>query len=191
MTDLTQLNDEQIAARVQRGDIEAFGALVQRYDAKISRYGMRFLGDDEEARDVAQEIFIKAYVNIRSFDLTRKFSPWLYRIAHNEFVNALKQRKRGNTSFIDLDELYAGPASKETADAPARRAEIRVLLEKRLKDLAPRYREPLILYYFEELDYGEIADVLHIPVSTVGVRLKRGRESLKKTLGEEWNLKDI
>lgn len=191
MTDMPQQTDEEIASRVQHGDTDAFGALVERYDAKIARYARRFLSDEEGAKDVVQEVFIKAYVNIRSFDPARKFSAWLYRIAHNEFVNELKRMRREPVSFIDLDELYGGPASPQTSDAPARRAEVRRQLEKHLRDLGPRYREPLVLYYFEELEYGEIADILHIPVSTVGVRLKRGREALKKAMGGEWDPKGL
>lgn len=182
--------DEEIASCVQRGDIDAFGALVGRYGAKIDRYARRFLADDEGAKDAAQEVFIKAYVNIRSFDPARRFSSWLYRIAHNKLVNELKRRKREPISFLDFDELYpAGPVS--AADAPARRAEVRMMLEDHLRDISPRYREPLVLYYFEGLEYGEIADVLRIPVSTVGVRLKRGRETLKKAMGDEWRPENL
>ncbi len=89
---MAEETDEMIASRVQAGDSEAFGELVERYQEKLLRYARKFLFDLDEARDPVQDVFIKAYQNIQSFDATRRFSPWIYRIAHNEFVNALKQR---------------------------------------------------------------------------------------------------
>src|SRR5258708_4917322 len=88
------LTDEQLASRVQKGDPESFRVLMVRYEPKMTRYAKRFLFASDEAKDLLQEIFIKAYVNIRSFDIDRRFSPWIYRIAHNEFVNALKKKKK-------------------------------------------------------------------------------------------------
>src|SRR3954470_6961664 len=96
--------DEQIALAVQSGRSEKFGELVERYEAKLLRYARKFLLDPEDAQDIVQDIFIKAYENLQSFDATRRFSPWIYRIAHNEFVNALKKRESRKTIFtIDFD----------------------------------------------------------------------------------------
>lgn len=134
-----------------------------------------------------QEIFIKTYVNIRSFDLDRRFSPWIYRIAHNEFVNALKKKKkeRGNISLFFVDLLFPHPIAKETADEGSSRREIKEVLGGSLEKIDAKYREPLVLYYLEDMDYKEIADILHIPVSTVGVRLQRGKTLLRKLVKEE------
>lgn len=176
--------DEDIAAEVQKGNGEAFQALVERYEQKIGRYARRFLFDGDEAKDLVQEVFIKAYMNIKGFDTDRRFSPWLYRIAHNEFVNALKKKKkdRANVSLFDLDVLLPSVrlTAKETADSGFNRHELKKLLEGSLDRIPQKYREPLVLYYFEEMDYKEIADVLRIPVSTVGVRLQRGKMMLRK-----------
>ncbi|MBI4708671.1 MAG: RNA polymerase sigma factor [Candidatus Portnoybacteria bacterium] len=174
----TQKTDEEIARFVQSGDIEAFGLLVKRYEAKLKRYGRRFLsGDQAGVEDVVQEAFLKAYENIRSFDSSKKFSPWLYRIAHNEFVNVLRKKKP--LLFFGTDIFFPHPIAKEQADKEANFQETRKLIDKCLKGLDLKYKEPLILYYFEELDYKEIADILRIPISTVGVRLKRGKELIK------------
>jgi RNA polymerase sigma-70 factor (ECF subfamily) len=155
---------------------------MERYEPKMTRYARRFLFDSDDAKDLVQDVFIKAYVNIKSFDTDRRFSPWLYRIAHNEFVNALKKRtkERGNISLFDFDVLFPHLSAKETADSPSRQHELKTMLERSLNEIPEKYREPLMLYYFEELDYKEIADVLRIPVSTVGVRLQRGKAMLKK-----------
>ena len=168
--------------RVQKGDIESFRILVERYEAKIARYAKRFFFDGDEGKDIVQDVFIKAYVNIQSFDTSRRFSPWIYRIAHNEFVNNIKrrQKERENVSIFDFDLLFPHLVAKETADDGFNKAEVKRMLDQSLNKLNEKYKEPLVLYYFEDMDYREIADVLHIPVSTVGVRLQRGRAMLKK-----------
>jgi len=180
MAGMDQVTDEEIARQVQSSNAEAFGVLVGRYEQKMKRYARKFLLASEED-DLVQEVFIKAYVNIQSFDVARKFSSWLYRIAHNEFINALRKRGRMPvTAFFDFDAVFPHPVARETADGALNRAELKQMVEKGLENLNPRYREPLVLYYFEEMDYKNIADVLHIPVSTVGVRLRRARAILKQ-----------
>ncbi|SRR5258708_4583832 len=179
-------SDEGVAKRVQAGDVESFRILVERYAPKMTRYARRFLFGTEESKDLIQDVFIKAYVNIRSFDSTKRFSPWLYRIAHNEFVNALKkkQKEKRNVSIFDFDILFPHPAAKETADENINHEELKAVLERSLNQLDSKYKEPLVLYYFEEMDYKAIADILRIPISTVGIRLQRGKTMLKKLYGQ-------
>jgi len=180
-TDMQEKTDEEIALRVQAGEQDAYGDLISRYEAKLMRYARKFLSDKEDATDIVQDIFIKAYENIQSFDATRRFSPWIYRIAHNEFVNALKKKATRRIVFtIDMDTLFPHLASSETADSAALERDMRETLEKHLEGVSMKYREPLVLYYLESLDYKEISEILQIPVSTVGVRLARGRASLQK-----------
>lgn len=180
--------DEALAIAVQAGERESFGLLVERYEEKISRYGRKFLSDSEHITDLVQEIFLKAYVNIQSFDATRSFSPWLYRIAHNEFVNAL--RKRASASFLSLDwspDIFLPQlVAEEEADQEAEQRILRGALESSLNLLDDKYREPIVLSYFQDLTYQEIADVLQIPISTVGVRLTRGKALLKKLYQEKY-----
>ena len=84
-----KISDEKIAARVQEDEIEAFGILVERYEVKMLRYGKKFLTQYEDIEDAVQDVFIKAYTNIQSFNTSMSFSPWLYRIAHNTFINVI------------------------------------------------------------------------------------------------------
>jgi len=181
---MAEKSDEEIAAQVQGGNEESFGILIGRYEAKLARYARRFLLGKEDAKDLLQEIFVKAYVNIKSFDVKRKFSPWIYRIAHNEFINAIQKRERFPSISLDPDILFPHPVAKETADSPSKKKELRDLLQRSLDKIDAKYREPLVLYYFEDMDYKQISEVLQIPVSTVGVRLKRGRAALKESVGE-------
>jgi len=174
-----RLIDEEVVRMVQAGKIESFGILVKRYQAKMLRYARRFLFNYHDIEDLVQEVFIKAYTNIQSFDASKKFSAWLYRIAHNEFINAIKKKGKEPMPFFDLDILLPRLASKDEADKKTNQREICQMIEQCLDKLDFKYREPLILYYFEELTYREIADVLRIPVPTVGVRLKRAKKSIK------------
>ncbi|MEY4747258.1 MAG: hypothetical protein RLZZ416_307 [Candidatus Parcubacteria bacterium] len=177
---MSEESDEQIAGSVQSGDIERFGELIERYQAKLMRYARKFLRDPEDAADIVQDIFIKAFENIQSFDAARRFSPWIYRIAHNEFVNALKKRASARISFgFDADTLFPHLPAPEETDSATLDRDLRSILEAHLDELDSKYREPLILYYFESMDYREISDILAIPVSTVGVRLARARERLR------------
>mgnify|MGYP001560506592 CR=1 FL=1 len=179
---LSEKTDEEIAARVQGGDVESFGLLVERYEPKLMRYARKFLLATEDAQDVIQEVFIKSYSNIQGFDVARKFSSWIYRIAHNEFINAGKRRSRlaGFTLNFDIDLLLPYAVAEETADGMTQKRELRELLDQSLEKLTPKYREPLVLYFFEEMDYQQISEVLQIPISTVGVRLQRGKAMLRK-----------
>ncbi len=172
--------DEEIVAMVQSGDLESFGILVERYEDKLKRYAKKFLVGIEDIEDIVQEIFIKAYTNIKSFDRDKKFSSWIYRIAHNELVNLLKKKERAPLFFFDADTIFPHPVSEEKADKKTRQDEIKTIIERCLDQIPIKYREPLILFYFEELGYGEIAEIMHLPLSTVGVRLKRGKKMIKK-----------
>lgn len=173
-------SDEAIALRVQRGDVEAFSTLVSRYQSRLERYARKFIRDADEGKDVVQEAFIKAFENIQGFDASRRFSPWLYRIAHNELVNALKKKARGPVFGIDLDVVFPYLTANEMADERALENDLRRELDRYLEKLDPKYREPLVLYYFEELSYKDMADILQIPTSTVGVRIARGKALLRK-----------
>ncbi|MBI2052569.1 MAG: RNA polymerase sigma factor [Candidatus Sungbacteria bacterium] len=172
--------DEEIAAGVKRGDTESFSLLVERYEAKITRYGRKFISDAEDIKDLVQDIFIKAYVNIQSFDADRKFSPWIYQIAHNEFINLLKKKIKSPIIFFGFDIIFPHPAAPENPIDELEKKNLKPILDKCLTELRPKYREVLVLYFFEDLSYKEISEILKIPSATVGVRLRRGKIQLKK-----------
>ncbi|MDO8424981.1 MAG: RNA polymerase sigma factor [bacterium] len=172
------VTDESLVACVRSGDTVAYGSLMERYMARMQRYIRKFLFGHEDAEDIAQEVFTKAYVHLNQFDASRSFSTWLYRIAHNECINAIKRKQREPIPFFDPDTLFPHPVARETPRDHVERVELRMLVETSLEQLAPKYREPVVLYYFEERSYREIADIMRIPVATVGVRLARARTLL-------------
>jgi len=182
---LAKKTDEDVAALTQKGNSQAFGVLVDRYENKMLRYGRKFLFNYEDIEDAVQLVFIKAFTNIKSFNVNRKFSSWLYRIAHNTFINVIKKKKREPLSFFEPDTYLfhniKDNRSLEELDVKDMRQELEACLDK----IDAKYREPLVLYYFEEKDYKEIADIMRIPVSTVGIRLKRGKKNMKAILDKK------
>ncbi len=175
--DSTVLKDEEAARRVQSGDRESFGLLVERYEAKLTRYGRRFLSRKEDITDIVQDVFISAYQNMQSFDASQRFNPWIYRIAHNAFVNALRKNERTPIG-IDFDTLISHPVYDDPAESEREQRDMRTMIDRGLEKLKPKYREVLVLHYLEELSYKDIADVLSVPQGTVGVRLRRAKEAL-------------
>jgi RNA polymerase sigma-70 factor (ECF subfamily) len=180
MEDLGRKTDEELAALVQGKNEAAFGVLMNRYQPKLLRYGRRFLSESAPIEDAVQEVFIKTYENMLSFDTARPFSPWIYRIAHNLFANTLRKNSRQPFITVDLDLFSTHTAYEIDPAGDEEREEVRALVERGLKTLPPIYREVLVLYYLEEFSYQEIAEVLRVPLGTVGIRLRRAREALKK-----------
>lgn len=170
--------DEAVAARVQNGDTEAFGILVDRYEEKMSRYAHRFLAHYADREDAVQDVFLRAYERIQSYRSTERFSPWLYRVAHNVYVNLIRARGREKVRFVDLDTLF--PAGIPEEPQPALPTVPN--LEPLLAQLDVKYREVIVLFYYEEKSYEDIASILQIPKATVGVRLARARTALKKLI---------
>lgn len=176
--------DEEIAVAVQGGDVEQYGILMNRYEAKLARYGRRFLQDPDDLTGLVQDIFVKAYRNIQSFNANERFSPWIYRIAHNEFVSELRRRGSRPSLVPDFDTLLAHARATDTEGELREHAEMRALIERGLARLPLQHREVLILYYFESLRYEDIADILKVPMGTVAARLSRAKAALKKVAPE-------
>lgn len=172
--------DEKIAGFVQSGQEDFFGVLMDRYKSKMLRYAKRFLFNSTSAEDLVQDVFVNAYVNINGFDTSKKFSPWLYRIAHNYFVNEIKKRNRNPLIFLDLDTLLPHLPHEEGPVVEAIDKELKEELEICLDKIDLKYKEVLILYFFEGLSYKEIAEILHIPTNVVGVRINRGKKMIKR-----------
>lgn len=176
------MTDETVVQQVIQGDIDAYGELMQRYEAKLHRYVVYLIHDQIAAQDVVQDAFIKAYQNLRSFNPSYKFSSWIYRIAHNEAMNAVK--KLGRTSDQDIallpDDSYDAQLD-EIMDKQILKAHVHGCLAK----LEPKYREVVQLVYLEQLKYEEVSDVLHIPTSTVGVWLSRAKVKLRGVCTQE------
>lgn len=183
MQDLQQLSDESLATNLQAGNKQAFEILIDRYQEKMSRYAKRFFADKADVEDLVQDVFLKVYVNINSYNNSQRFSPWIYRIAHNTFVNKIAWKSVRKLVSIDTDEIFTlSLASPENVERESIKREEREQMEKHLQKLDEKYRTPIFLFFYEELSYEEIAEVLKIPINTVGIRILRGKDKLKKLL---------
>jgi RNA polymerase sigma-70 factor (ECF subfamily) len=112
----------------------------------------------------------------------QRFSPWIYRIAHNTFINNIKKNSRGPLFLFDFDTILAHTPNEDNTVRESEKREMSELIDRGLNKLKPNFKEIIILYYLEELSYKEISDILRIPIGTVGIRIKRAKEALKKVL---------
>ena len=178
------LSDSDVVALVIDGDTDFFRVIMERYEAKLMRYSLYLLKDYDVASDVVQDTFIKSYVNLRSFKLGKPFSPWIYRILHNGAMNAIKSGKK-TCSLGAIDEIGDSFINSFNTDAVIDKK----LLDKKVRaclgKISIKYQEVLELSFFENLKYEEISDILHIPTSTVGVRIRRAKEALRKICQKE------
>jgi RNA polymerase sigma-70 factor (ECF subfamily) len=181
---MQDIKDELVAKKVQEGETELYGILIERYEEKLKRYASKFIQSKDDVTDIVQDVFTKAFINIQGYDSNQAFSSWVYRIAHNECVNHIKKRKFKPFSFFDfeVDEILPQFRAKEETDSETSQKLDKKLLDEALKDLDPKYREIIVLHYYEELSYKAIGTILHIPTTLVGVRLKRAREAVEKAL---------
>ncbi len=126
---------------------------------------------------------------MQSFDSAQKFSPWIYRIAHNAFVNGLRRQSNNPLLFVDFNTFLAHPVYEDPKDTEFEQEKMRTMIDRGLEQLSAKYREVLILYYLEEMSHKDIAEVLQVPVGTVGIRAKRAKEALRavyKTMNLEY-----
>lgn len=183
MSTKPELTDEQLVLAVREKDKELYSEIIKRYSKKIGHYLCNFIKDEDERQDVIQLVFIKAYRNLYDFDANRRFSPWLYRIAHNEALNYLKKYKK-ESLFLDEKEWEVAD-EKFDLDEKIDSKILKTKIEKGLLKLKDKYREALLLYFFEQKTYEEIGDILQVPRNTVGVFIMRGKKALKEILKNE------
>src|SRR3989442_2466223 len=164
--------DREVIERVVEGDSEAFNILIRRWERPIYNFIVRMIGDRDEAMDLSQDCFLKAYRELRTLKDRDRFSSWLYRIAHNACLSQI--RKNHGKTWVELDpELGAAESRPET----------RLAVEKALGQLPPDQREAVVLKVFQSLKFEEIAAIQDAPISTVKSRLYMGFEKLRAILG--------
>jgi RNA polymerase sigma-70 factor, ECF subfamily len=181
--------DEELIARVLAGDEYAYGTLVERYRDYVYTIAVRIVGGDEDAEDVAQEAFVRAYRALPRFRGDSKFSSWLYRIATNRALTHLKRRKRRAVT-VDIDagphvEAHAlddGSAEERSPEARIRGEEFSRAVREAVAELPEQYRVVVTLFYLEERSYKEVAATLGIPMGTLKTHLHRARALLREVL---------
>ncbi len=187
MVDAATWDEAAVLGDACLGDRQAFGVLVRRYQRQAYAVAYSFVGNREDALELAQESFARAYKAMDRFDSTLPFYPWLYRIIKNTCLNHLKKRnRRGEVSLEGMQESGFDVASAtESPDNSLHRHDLRAKLSAALATLPGEHREILVLRHFQELSYREIAECLGIPQGTVMSRLHAARKNLRVRLDDE------
>lgn len=176
--------DNVLVKKVIEGDKELFGLIVDRYEKPLNRYALRYVRNETGAADVVQEVFIKAYINLRSFKQTKKFSSWIYRITHNEAISYMRKHKKEVTTSDE--DWFDNLADDRTAIEDIIDREIEAQkIKKLLMHLKDKYREPLLLFAIDNKSYEEISEILHLPINTIGTRINRAKSQLRDILDKE------
>lgn len=177
------MSDEQIAQKL-RGDTQFLGILIDRYEAKLGAYIRRkSSASADDIKDILQNVFIKVYKNIYDFDPGLTFSSWIYRITRNEMIDWYRREKRTPHLSLEGSEALLATIAEETDIAEYVAGEhFQKAFAKAVDTLPDKYRDVVILRFFEEKTYEEIADILTIPPGTVAIRISRAKILLQEKL---------
>ena len=169
------------------GNQDYFLCLMKRYEKKLLSYLKRLTSERvEDLEDMLQEIFIKVYLNLNEFDQSLKFSSWIYRISHNHAISHYRKKQTRPEIIDDEDDrIMSSIADEFDIKRELDQTILRNKINKALDSMDVKYKEVIILKYFEEKDYTEICDILKKPIGTVGTLLSRAKNNLKKKLSED------
>jgi RNA polymerase sigma-70 factor (ECF subfamily) len=176
--------DAELASKAKRGDVEAFGKLVERFKERAYMIALGFVGNPDDAMDLSQEAFVKAFKAMRTFKDGADFYPWFYAVLRNTCFNFLRRRKTRKESSLDAAQEY-GFDVVDGAPGPSasfERGELRAIVRAEIDRLAPVHKEVILLRHYELLSYKEMAEVLGCPIGTVMSRLYAARQALKARL---------
>jgi len=180
-------DDRALVMRAKQGEIEAFEQLVERYKRKAYFIALSFVGNQEDALDISQDSFVKAFRSLKRFKEECSFFPWFYAIVKNNSLNHLRRvRRRGETSLDELQESgFQILDSKAQPDEAADRTDLHEKVRDAIRLLSVEHREIILLRHFQGMSYKEIAAALQCPQGTVMSRLHAARQSLKLLLQSE------
>ena len=174
------VEDTDLIRQAARGEVEAYNLLVSRWEKRVYNYLLRITANREDALDLTQDVFLKAYQNLRKLDDPARFAPWLYRIAHNEAYSMFRKRRPAT----DVEELE--PESTDTGimvgGSSVFPIELSLAVATALERLSPEQREAVVLKIYQGFKFEEMAEILSCPVSTVKSRLYAALELLKADL---------
>jgi RNA polymerase sigma-70 factor (ECF subfamily) len=180
-----------------QNDAPTFDRIYETYADKILNLAYRMTGDEEAARDLTQDVFLKVYQKLDTFEHRSEMYTWIYRIAVNHVYNYLKRTRRSRwTSLLDkrvgeilaetdVEPGFPSAAPPATADRALEEAERADVVWRAIRTLPPKYQVPVVLYHYEGMSYKEIAEATGLSMSAVETRIHRGRKKLVKLL-EPW-----
>lgn len=181
IADYIVAEDRRLVELVLEGDDAAFEYLFNRYRDAIRRLFVQRLGGANDADDLLQETFIKVYINLYRYSPDYTFGQWVYTIARNTFIDFVRRRQ----DDLSIDERFSAPASNNpTPEESVINLQRRSQIEQYLELLAPRYRRLIVLRFFDEYSYEEIAAKLSLPLGTVKTQIHRAREQMCRMISE-------
>ena len=189
MAERDQLDDRSLVERILGGERDLFTVLVKRYERRLVNYVYRITHRYEEAHDLTQEIFVKVYLALDRYDSKYQFSTWLFRIAQNSAIDALRKKSVSEVPLVRTTDDEPSGKEREFADdgiSPYRalkNKQLSAAIDGAVQKLPPDYRELIQLRHFAELSYEEIASMKQLPLGTVKNKLFRARNLLKEALG--------
>lgn len=172
---LREVEDRDLILQSRKGKVEAYNLLVSRWEKRVYNYLLRLVRNREDALDLTQDVFLKAYQNLAKLDDPGRFSPWLFRIAHNEAYSLLRKNR------LDDQELAVDPSTGDAA-SQLYPIEMTLAVEAALGRLSPDQREAVVLKVLQGFKFEEMAEILETPVSTVKSRLYTALDLLKEVL---------
>lgn len=185
------ISDESLAIQSLGGDISAFEELVDRYKKPVFSIVYRMIGQYQEAEDITQDVFVNVYQKLYQFDSNKKFAPWIYRIATNASISALRRRKK--VINLDFDEAY-GKAYEDYYTANSgnpqlvfEREELKNFINEAIDELPESYRAVVVLRYQMDLNNQEIAEILGVSKENIEVKVHRARKALRKIVVKHWD----
>ncbi len=189
------MQDEQASIRLAKeGDEQAFEALVTAYERKVYNYALRSTGNEQDAMDITQEVFLRVFRSLSGFKEESSFSTWLYRITFNICIDFSRKNAKRNENSLSLDGETADgkelelPDERHAPEAAYDRKELREEIAGAILRLSEQHREVLVMREISGLSYAEIAEVLELEEGTVKSRIARARENLRKIIVATGNI---
>lgn len=176
----SSLTDEFLITEIQKGNIEYFKILVERYENKIFSMGMRFFYNSDDAEDFVQEVFLKLYSKLDKFRGVGSFKFWFYKVAYNHAINIKKSK-----GYIDGDVVYDESMADDSSNTPEsviKNKTVKKVLLDAIEKLPERYRVCLDFYFFMGLKYSEISEITNIPINTIKSDVLRAKKILREYL---------
>lgn len=185
------LTDEMLAIRTLQGEVSAYEELINRYSKSVFGIIYRMTGNHQDAEDIAQDVFITVYQKLYQFDDSKKFGPWIHKIAINTCISTLRKKKKVVT--LNFDEGYMKQYEQDNYsyhDDPElifERSELKAEIESALLELPENYRLIIVLRYQMDLNNQEIAEIIGVSRENVEVKVHRARKALRRIILKRWD----
>jgi len=180
-----ELGDNELVAQVLKGDLPFFKELVDRYQKRAYLFARGMVHNSDDAYDLSQEAFVRAYKNLKKFDKAYPFKVWLFHILSNLCKNHLRQKRTRTRVMVDSEEsAHLAVSATDSPDAAYQKSQTQAIVRKGIARLPEKFREIIILSHFQDMSYEQMAQVLDIPRGSVMSRLYYARLKLREILQE-------